>query len=122
MDLIVNRTVGILRNEPIDIYVNPTFLPEAMASRYDALWTPERMQRVIDAAKERDIAIEINNRYRIPSAAFIKRAKAAGIKFTCGTNNNSAADIGRMEYCLEMIRECGLRWQDMWVPEMRRPR
>jgi len=122
MDLIVNRTVGILRNEPIDIYVNPTFLPEAMAYRYDALWTPERMQRVIDAAKERNIAIEINNRYRIPGAAFIKRAKAAGIKFTCGTNNNSAADIGRMEYCLEMIRECGLRWQDMWVPEMRRPR
>lgn len=122
MDLIVNRTVGILRNEPIDVYVNPTFLPEPMAPHYDQLWTAERMKRVIDAARERNIAIEINNRYRIPSAAFIKQAKAAGVKFTCGTNNSSGADIGRMEYCLEMIRECGLRWQEMWVPEMRTPR
>jgi hypothetical protein len=21
-----------------------------------------------------------------------------------------------MEYCIEMIRTCGLTWQDMWVP------
>lgn len=34
----------------------------------------------------------------------------------CGTNNAGAQDLGRMEYCIEMIRECGLTWRDMWVP------
>jgi histidinol phosphatase-like PHP family hydrolase len=87
-----------------------------MAGEYDKLWTPERMQRVVDAAKRSGVAIEINNRYKIPSLAFIKLAKQAGLKFTCGTNNASNNDMGRDEYCHEMIRAAGLRWQDMWVP------
>ena len=116
MDTIVDRTVKIVSTEPVDIYVNPTFLPDVMAKEYDTLWTPARMQRVIDAAKQAGVAIEINNRYRIPSLAFIKLARQSGLKFTCGTNNASNNDMGRDEYCLEMIGAAGLKWQDMWVP------
>ena len=29
MDTLVDRAVGILEHEPVDIYVNPTFLPDA---------------------------------------------------------------------------------------------
>jgi len=116
MDTLVNRTVGILNNEPIDIYVNPTFLPDQIAAEYDQLWTPERMQQVIDAAKKNDVAIEINNRYKLPSVAFLKAAKAAGTKFACGTNNEGA-QLGRMEYCLQMIRDVGLRATDFFIPK-----
>ncbi len=115
MDLIVDRILGVLNHEPIDIYVNPTFLPEAMAADYDALWTPERMSKVIEAAKKNDVAIEINNRYRIPNDRFIRRAKQAGIKFSFGTNNVDR-NLGRLEYCLEMVDACGLGWQDIFVP------
>jgi histidinol phosphatase-like PHP family hydrolase len=116
MDVMVSRIVGILNHEPIDIHANPTFLPEPIARDYDRLWTPQRMQKVIDAAKANDIAIEINNRYRIPSPAFIKRAKSAGVKFSFGTNN-ADANLGRMEYALAMVKECGLTWQDIFVPK-----
>jgi histidinol phosphatase-like PHP family hydrolase len=74
------------------------------------------MKRVIDAAIENDVAIEINNRYRIPSPEFIKAAKAAGAKFSFGTNN-AEAELGRLEYPLQMVRECGLKWQDIFVPK-----
>jgi hypothetical protein len=115
MDVLVDRTVGILNEEPIDIYVNPTFLPDPMAADYDRLWTGERMRKVISAAKKNDVAIEINNRYRLPSPSFIKAAKAAGVKFSFGTNNGDR-NIGRLEYPIEMVRECGLTWQDIFVP------
>ena len=75
MDYLVSTIVKILNEEPIDIYVNPTFLPEQMADRYDTFWTAERMDKVISAAKANNIAIEINNRYRIPSYDFIKRRR-----------------------------------------------
>jgi histidinol phosphatase-like PHP family hydrolase len=107
--------LGILNHEPIDVHANPTFLPEPLAGDYDRLWTVARMQKVIDAAKANGIAIEINNRYRIPSAAFIKRAKSAGVKFTFGTNN-ADQNLGRMEYALAMVKECGLTWQDIFIP------
>ncbi len=114
MEMYVKRIEGVMR-EPIDIYANATYLPDQIAEDYDALWTPARMQRVIDAALKSDVAIEINNRRRIPSRAFIRRAKAAGCKFSFGTNN-AEAELGRLEYPIEMVRECGLAWQDIFVP------
>jgi 3-keto-disaccharide hydrolase len=117
MDQLVNRLVGILENEPIQIYVNATFLPDEINSRYNELWTEKRMDAVIEALKNNQIALEINNRRTIPSATFIKRAKAAGVKFTFGTNNGGAEDLGRMDYAISMIQECGLSVDDMWIPE-----
>jgi len=116
MDTLVNRAVGIFDREPIDLYVNPTFLPEVIAADYDRLWTPARMSAVVGGLARNGIGMEINNRYRIPSAAFIRLAKAAGVKFACGTNNTGAADLGANEYCREMIRECGLGAADFWSP------
>lgn len=115
MDYLVNTIATIVRTEPIDIYVNATFLPDQMADRYDMFWTEERMDKVINAAKEANVAIEINNRYRIPSAAFIKRAKAAGVKFTVGTNN-ADENFSGAEYALNIIEECNLTKDDFFVP------
>jgi histidinol phosphatase-like PHP family hydrolase len=116
MDMYVDRILGVLEHEPIDIHANPTVLPDAVAADYDRLWTPARMQTVIDAAKRNDVAIEINNRYRIPSPAFIKAAKKAGVKFSFGTNNGDK-NLGRCEYGVEMVKECGLTWQDIFLPK-----
>lgn len=115
MDYLVNTLVTILNNEPIDVYVNSTFLPEQMADRYDQFWTEERMDKVIKAARENNIAIEINNRYKIPSAEFIKRAKKAGVKFTVGTNN-ADENFSGAAYAIEMIKECGLKETDFFLP------
>lgn len=115
MDMLVRRIEGVMR-EPIDIYANATYIPDQIAPEYDELWTPERMKRVIDAAVANDVAIEINNRYKIPSAKFIKAAKAAGAKFSFGTNN-AGAELGRLEYPFQMVKECGLKWQDIFVPK-----
>ena len=115
MELLVKTIVHILDREPIDIYVNPTYLPEVIAGEYDRLWTPERVKRVIDAAARNGVAIEISNSLRLPKLAFIKQAKQAGIKFTLGTNNGGR-DLRKLEYPLRMVKECGLTAADMWLP------
>ena len=116
METLVDRTVGILEREPVDIYVNPTFLPDVLAKDYERLWTDARRKKVIDAAVKNGVAMELNNRYKLPSASFVKMAKAAGCKFTMGSNNAGANDLGRSEYGLKMIDECKLVWQDFFVP------
>lgn len=116
MDTLVDRAVGILDKEPVDIYVNPTFLPDIIAKDYANLWTEERMKKVVTALARNGVAMEINNRYKLPSASFIQMAKGAGVKFTMGTNNTGPADLLRCEYGLQMIKECKLGWQDFFVP------
>jgi len=116
MDFYVDKIVTILKNEPIDIFVNPTFLPAVIADRYDELWTQRRMQKVIQAAISGGVAIEINARYRIPSVKFIKLAKQAGAKFSFGTNNGGN-ELGHLEYSLDVAEQCGLTKDDMFVPK-----
>ena len=116
MDLIVQKIVDVMQ-EPMDVYVNPNFLPDVMNDRYDEFWTDERMDKVIDALVETEKALEINHRYEIPNKAFILKAKDAGLKFTFGTNN-ADGDFGKMEYCIKMKEECGLTAEDMYKPNM----
>jgi hypothetical protein len=118
MDFLVNTIVQILENEPIQIYANPTYLPQQLADRYHYLWTEERMDKVISAAKIHDIAIEINPRFRIPSVQFITKAKNAGLKFTIGSNNIDK-NFEYPQFAIDIINTCGLTESDFWVPQKR---
>jgi histidinol phosphatase-like PHP family hydrolase len=115
MDDLVALIVKIISTEPINIYVNPTYLPERIAAKYDELWTEYRMDNVIQAAKKHEVAIEINNRFKIPSFRFILKAKNAGVKFTIGTNNIDGYFPGP-DYAREMITKCGLKESDFFIP------
>jgi len=114
MNRYVEHNVRVL-SQPIQVWANPTYLPESLQSRYDALWTPARMDRVIAAAVKNGVAIEINAKYHIPSGAFIRRAKAAGAKFSIGSNAH-VKGIGEIDWCLRTARECGLTMKDFFLP------
>lgn len=116
MEQLVAKIVEVMENEPIDIYVNSTFLPDVLQAEYNALWTEARMDKVIHAASENHIAIEINARYKIPSATFIKRAKSAGVKFSMGTNN-ADRELGTLDYAIEMVAVCDLKPGDFFKPK-----
>lgn len=113
MDDLVAKIEAIFSQEPVDIYVNPTVLPAELMDEYDELWTKERMEKVVKVLADNKIALEINARYKTPKAEMIKMAKKAGVKFAFGTNN-TGRELGQLQYCLEMIKECGLQPIDMF--------
>jgi len=100
MDRYVDFNVRMMATS-INILANPTFLPTCIRDRYDELWTHSRMEKVIKAAVQYNVAIEITARYDIPSAAFIRMAKEAGVRFSFGSNYHDA-DVGKLNYCLRM--------------------
>jgi hypothetical protein len=116
MNTLVDRAVGIFEHEAVDIYANPTYLPPVIAGNYDSLWTDERIQKLVKAAAANRVAIELNDRYKLPSAKIIRAAKAAGCKFSFGTNDSGPEDLRRSEYGISMVQECKLTWQDFFVP------
>ena len=117
MDMIMERTLKIINEEPIDFLASPTRLCTAMMKDYDKFWTDERVAQFIKALKDNNVALEINAVSKVPSARIIKAAKAAGVKFTLGTNNNGLRELDRLEYSLRMVEECGLTIDDMWFPK-----
>ena len=95
--------------------MNPLYLPRELAPRFDELWTDARVGRVLDVLAKYRIALEINSLSRLPGHRVIRMAKARGIKFTFGTNNQDA-NIGRLEWALEAAKKCGITKEDMWFP------
>jgi len=118
MERYTDFNVAVIAREPIDILANPTFLPGFLRNEHDALWTPERMGRIIDAAVKHNVAIEINSGFRLPRLAFLALAKRAGARFSFGSNIHGP-DVGKMDYCLEMVKALGLKRADMFSPAPR---
>ncbi len=105
----------VLTTEPIDIFAWPTFLPVPIARPYSQLWTRRRTGRIIDLAKARKIAIEINEVAHVPDETFITQAKRACLKFTFGTESRNQ-NAAHFYYCYQMAQKCHLTEADMFVP------
>lgn len=104
----------VLTTESIDIFGWPTFLPVPIAREYTRLWTHQRVDRIIELAKARKIAIEINEVAHVPDENFIRKAKQAGLKFTFGTDSRNQY-AAHFYYCYQMANKCGLTEADMFV-------
>lgn len=115
MEFYVAHNLKVLA-EPVNIWANPTYLPDALKSRYDELWTDARMKSLIDAAIKNNVAIEINSTFKIPNAKFIKMAKAAGAHFTFGSNTHGLG-AGDITWSINMAKECGLTRDDFFIPK-----
>ncbi len=105
-------------SEGITILANPTYLPPAVEEMYDRLWTDVRMRRLIRAAIDNRVALEINASSGLPHDRFIRMAKRMGAKFTVGSNNFDARPID-MARCFEAIDRYELTKEDMYVPAPR---
>ncbi|HJZ39147.1 MAG TPA: twin-arginine translocation signal domain-containing protein [Bacteroidales bacterium] len=115
MEQYMAHSLNILNKERINIFGWPLFLPVCIARDYYTLWTDERMQQIIAAARARNIAIEINDMAHTPHEKFILMAKEQGLKFTFGSDsrNNNA---GKLVYCKSVAKKCNLQPEDFYVP------
>lgn len=115
MDRYVQWYVDIMAKQPIDIMANATWLPAGLGEQWDHYWTPPRMQQVIDAAVQYGVAIEISSSLRLPKRTFLALAKAAGVKFSFGSNGRYP-NMGKLDYSLQMAKELDLKPSDLYTP------
>ena len=107
-------------DDPLDIFGWPLFLPISIQREYYMLWTQERMEQIIEAARTNRIALEINDLAHTPHAEFILMAKKAGVKFTFGSDTGDQRSF-RLDYCKEVATLCNLTEDDFFIP-VRKPR
>jgi hypothetical protein len=112
-DALVDATVSAIATLPVDVHAAPTSLPATLATRSDTAWSEARVQKLIDAAVAHRVAFEINGRLRLPDEAFVRRAKAAGAKFTLG---ECAVGTPAGAWCFDLVEKSGLGWRDMYEP------
>jgi len=114
MDMYVDWHVEIMATTPINIMANMMFMPTQLKDQTDALWTERRMQKVIDAAIKHQVALEISSSYKSPNMAFLKLAKAAGARFSFGSNGRGD-NQGKIQWSVDTARQVGLTLADLYV-------
>ena len=59
-------------------------------------------------------AVEIDSSVRLPTMPFLRMAKAAGAKFSFGSNGRYPK-MGLLDYSIQMAKELGLKRDDMFT-------
>ena len=122
MELYMNHIENILKYEPLTIFARPTYLPVNFGRYYDALWTGDRVQKIIQLAKERNIGGRpTGGKRHAPKTAEVTRNRlkrmALTLQFPGGVSQRSveeclriAFDEGRSPaYLSQLLHEAGKR-------------
>jgi histidinol phosphatase-like PHP family hydrolase len=101
---------------PVDILAHPTLVPISLrALPADDLWTEGREERLVTALLRAGIAFEVSGRYR-PHERIVRRAVAAGVRISLGSDGHTADKVANLETQLEMTRSLGVRDEDLYDP------
>jgi histidinol phosphatase-like PHP family hydrolase len=115
MERFVDFHVELIEKQPIDVFGNLSWLPKPLADEYEKYWTPARIRRVVKAAVEHRVALEISSSLKLPKLGFLRIAKLAGARFSFGSNGRYP-NMGQLDYCLEAARKLDLTRRDMFTP------
>ncbi len=119
MEVLVQNVCDLVAAMPIDIVAHPTLLPPALSSidrDVQVWWTTEREDRLIEAAIQNDVAIEISNRYRLPHARFLHKAREAGARFSLGSDGHHRHQIAQLDWAVAAAATAGITEEDLFVP------
>ena len=104
------------REMPVDILAHPTLLPLPWRDRpLEEMWTEAREERAVAALARAGIAFELSNRYR-PHARFVRRAAAAGVRLSLGSDGHSVEQVGDVAEPLAMARRAGVADEALYDP------
>ncbi len=117
----VDWHLQIIETMSMDILANGTWLPAAFAAEYDTLWTEARVAKVVDALVKHGVALEISSGFSLPKLPWLRQAKAAGVKFTMGSNGRYPK-MGLLDYSLALAEQLELQADDFFLPDGKGPR
>ncbi|MDI6740697.1 MAG: PHP domain-containing protein [Candidatus Edwardsbacteria bacterium] len=99
-----------------DILAHPGLLPVNLRPRHGESFDTRWDERLIGLALECGFALEISSRWQLPPASTVRRARQAGVKISFGSDAHRPEQVCRLDHCLAVARECGLRDGDLFRP------
>lgn len=107
---ILERTLEVVRvgidEVGIDIVGHPTFSPLAALGDPEDVFPVEWQERLIEMCARAQVALEVNETYRVPHQAFLVRARERAALFSVGSDSHGR--IGPLDRTEAMIRDAQL--------------
>lgn len=117
-DLIVSR----LETDPVDILGHATVLPACAVLGDEQAFSRDWSARVIRAAVENGVAIEISGLWKAPHREFLEMSLEEGATFALGSDAHDERGLFDIEYPVRMVEQLGIPEFRLFVPHTREPR
>jgi histidinol phosphatase-like PHP family hydrolase len=99
-----------------DILAHPGLLPVNLRSRAATILDARWDDQLIALALRHGFALEISSRWKLPLPSTIMQAKAAGVKFSFGSDAHHPEQVCALEFSQDLARQCGLGAADLFWP------
>lgn len=90
----------------VDVLAHPTFSPIAALGDPENGYPREWQDELIALVVRHGVALEVNESYRVPHRRFAERARAAGARFSVGSDSHHR--LLPLDYTMELIASAGL--------------
>ena len=104
------------RDMPVDLVAHPTLLPIPMrALPPEEVWSEADEERMVQLFTEWSLVFEVSSRYR-PHERLVRRAAAAGVRLSLGSDGHGAEQVGDIAFSLAMTRALGVSDSALYDP------
>jgi len=116
LDAHLDNLERMVREMPVDVLAHPTLVPLPLrALAPETLWTEAHEERLVNALRVSGMVFEVSSRYR-PHDRLVKRAAAAGVRLSLGSDGHAAEQVGDVAFSLWLTRAAGVDDADLYDP------
>lgn len=94
LEIETEAMIALARNKQVDVIAHPYILYKKYFNR--GIIPMDYAIKVINAAIDNDIALEVNNKYKVPDKEFLKVALGSGAKISIGSDAHQPNEIGNI--------------------------
>lgn len=105
----LSAVMNVVERQRVDILAHPFQFQRYLAPHL----SPDEIKEFSKLAAEREVAIELNSKYRVPDEEFLRACLREGVKLSIGTDAHTVAEVGRIDWPMAMLRRVGARQEDM---------
>ncbi len=103
------RATKAIERQKIDVFSHPFYFDKNLLSGLSC----DDIEEFIDLAAARNVAMEINAKYKVPDDSFLRLCLKKGVKLSVGSDAHRIAEVGRTDWAFSTLKRIGAKREDL---------
>jgi len=105
----LSAVMNVVKRQRVDILAHPFQFHRYLATHL----SQDEIDEFVKLAAEKEVAIELNSKYRVPDEDLLRACLREGVKLSIGTDAHTVAEVGRIDWPMAMLRRVGAKAEDL---------
>lgn len=105
----LSRATRAIERQRVDVFCHPFFFNVDLLPSLSR----EEIEDFVDLAAEKNVAMEVNVKYKMPGDDFIRLCLKKGVKLSIGSDAHRITEVGKIDWALSVLRRTGAKREDL---------